>query len=100
HRNGTNYLKFRLKVGIFLNANLRVPAILTNFSKKLIPFHHECRAGFMMKEVDKLTISKLLRKIGQRLWENMGVHIDFKRCLPCHHRMIYQVKSNQSCWQY
>jgi urease accessory protein UreH len=46
------------------NAGIGIPAVILYFAKKLIVFHHARATRFVMIEMDKAAIAKLLAPAG------------------------------------
>ena len=63
---------------VFLNTKLRIPAILFDFTEKLVATHHLGKTFFVMLQVNEIAIAKLVGPIGQLLGQNMGMAINFE----------------------
>ncbi len=62
---------------VFADPDLWVPAIAGYFPEKSIAFHHSGETFFVVLQMDKIAIPELVRKIGQALGQDMGVHVYF-----------------------
>ncbi len=73
--NRAQYLHIAFELVTFMDSNGWVPTVGKNFSKEDIILHHPRTARFVVFEIDKSTIAKLLTPPRQMLWNDMGMYI-------------------------
>ena len=89
HGNGAHHLHLHAGLGVFLDADYRVPAVGLDFLEEAVALHHAGRAFLVVLEVDEGPIPQLAAPIRQLLRHDVGVRINLE------HRR--EVKVGDSC---
>ena len=77
-RDRADHLHLHPGTGIFLDANLRVPAVGLDFPEKAIALHHPGRTLLVMLEVDEGPVAQLPAPVRQRFGHDVGVGVNLQ----------------------
>ena len=85
YRDGANYLNINMMMSAFFESLFWIPAIAFDFAEEGIVHHHSCAAGFVVLELDKLSVAKFLFPAGEVFWDDVGVYVDREKILRGKH---------------
>ena len=78
HRDGGEHLHIHPAAVALLHSPPGIPAVILDFAKKMVILHHPGTAGFVMVQLDKSPVTKLLLPYRHLLRDDMGMNIDFQ----------------------
>ena len=74
-----------MMMSAFFESLFGVPAIAFDFAEERIVHHHSCAAGFVVLELDKLSVAKFLFPAGEVFWDDVCVCVDREKILRGKH---------------